>query len=636
MLKQMRSGAHSIVLKFLLFGLLLLAFVGLALMDYRGMLSGNYQSSNVATIDGEKITTVEFEQLMQQALRRQKMSTEEAYKSGYPAQYLQNEINSRVLTKNVRDLGLIVSNEEAAKQLQVMISPLTAQGMDKKEALQRMLYNMGISEGQLVESMKAQIGVETLMKSISTGIKAPPQMAADALKYRSEARRAEYFTVSADEAGKAEQPDEKALEEYYKKISSRFMIPESRTLAVLVVDAKSLGLSKDPTEADRKAWYEEHKDSYKVGERRVIAQLVVPKKEDADKLFAEAQKEKNLEALSKGAGKSISTYVRSGEYTEAETPTDLSEAFKAEKGAVLGPVETPLGFLIAQVEDVKPASVRDYDEVKSDVAEAMNAANDSGEALMKRADEIEDLISAGKGLEEIAQQMKLKVDTLDKVTQNDLAITKLPAADQIFAEGFKLSKGTISQRIDAPSGEFVIVEVRDVFPEQEQPIAKVHADVLKAWNAEKKSTLLDQATSKILDRLKMGEDFDTVAKSLGKKVSRTEMVRRDEHGKAAAMMKGMFPALFALDKIGQVTAIGTAADGATILRLADRRIDDVKEPKKEDLEQLRNMLDHAVQKDLLEQYRMSLLTKYKVKIDNKTLDRISKPRDENGDDMGAN
>lgn len=61
MLKQMRSGAHSIVLKFMLFGLLLLAFVGLALMDYRGMLSGNYQTSNVATVDGEKITTLEFE-----------------------------------------------------------------------------------------------------------------------------------------------------------------------------------------------------------------------------------------------------------------------------------------------------------------------------------------------------------------------------------------------------------------------------------------------------------------------------------------------------------------------------------------------------------------------------------------------
>lgn len=636
MLKQMRSGAHSIVLKFLLFGLLLLAFVGLALMDYRGMLSGNYQASNVATIDGEKISSVEFEQLMQQALRRQKMSTEEAYKSGYPAQYLQNEINSRVLTKNVRDLGLIVSNEEAAKQLQVMLAPFTAQGLDKKTALQTMLYNMGISEGQLVESMKAQIGVETLMKSISTGIKAPPQMAQDALKYRSEARRAEYFTVTADEAGKAEQPDDKALEEYYKKISGRFMIPEARTLAVLVVDAKSLGLSKDPTEEERKAWYEEHKDSYKVGERRVIAQLVVPKKEDADKLLAEAKTAKNLEALSKGAGKGISTYVRSGEYTEAETPTGLSDAFKAEKGAVVGPVETPLGFLIAQVEDVKPASVRSYDEVKADVADAMSAANDSGEALMKRADEIEDLIASGKGLEDIAQQMKLKLTTLEKVTQNDLAVTKLPAADQIFAEGFKLSKGTISQRLDAPTGEFVIVEVRDVFPAQEQPIAKVHADVLKAWNAEKKSALLDQATSKILDRLKMGEDFDNVAKSLGKKVSRTEMVRRDEHAKAAAMMKGMFPALFALDKIGQVTAIGTAADGATILRLADRRIDDAKEPRKEDLEQLRNMLDHAVQKDLLEQYRMSLLAKYNVKIDNKVLDRISKPRDENADDSGAN
>lgn len=636
MLKQMRSGAHSIVLKFMLFGLLLLAFVGLALMDYRGMLSGNYQTSNVATVDGEKITTLEFEQLMQGALRRQKMSTEEAYRTGYPAQYLQNEINSRILTKNVRDLGLIVSNEEAAKQLQTMIAPLTAQGLDKKEALQRMLYNMGVSEGQLVESMKAQIGLETLMKSISTGIKAPPQMAQDALKFRAESRRGEYFTISADEAGKTEQPDDKALADYYKKISSRFLIPESRTLTVLVVDAKSLGLSKDPTDTDRKAWYEEHKDSYKIGERRVISQLMVGKKEDADKLYEEAKKGVALEALSKGAGKGISTYVRSGEYTEAETPSNLTDAFKAEKGAVLAPVETPLGFLIAQIEDVKAPSVRSYDEVKEEVAEAMNAANDSGEALMKRADEIEDMIAGGKSLTEIAEETKLKVQTLERVTQADAASSKIPAAELTFAEGFKLSKGDVSQRIDAPTGEFVIVEVRDIFPAQEQPLEKVRADVVKAWNLEKKSALLDQATSKILDRLKMGEDFEAVAKSLGKKVERTSIVSRGEYAKAGEMKKGMFPALFALDKIGQVTAIGSAAEGATILRLADRRIDETKEPKKEELEQLRDMLDHAVQKDLLEQYRMSLMMKYKVKIDHKALDNLAKQREENAETTGAN
>lgn len=636
MLKQMRSGAHSIVLKFFLFGLLLLAFVGLALMDYRGMLSGNYQSGNVATVDGEKITTLEFEQLMQGALRRQKMTSEEAYRTGYHAQYLQNEINSRILTKNVRDLGLIVSNEEAAKQLNVMLAPLTGQGLDKKEALQRMLYNMGVSEGQLVESMKAQIGLETLMKSISTGITAPPQMAQDALKFRSESRRGEYFTISADEAGKAEQPDDKALADYYKKISTRFMLPEIRNLAVLIVDAKSLGLSKDPTEADLKGWYDQHKDSYKVGERRVIAQLVVQKKEDADKLYAEAQKAKDLEALSKGAGKGISTYVRSGEYTESEIPADLEDAFKVEKGTVLAPVETPLGFLIAHVEDVKAPSVRSYDVVKDEVREAMAAANDSGEALMKRADEIEDLIAAGKSLQEISQQMNLKLEVLDEASQADVAAAKIPAADLVSAEAFKIGKGEISQRVDAPTGEFVIVEVRDVTPSQEQPLDKVRADVLKAWNTEKKSALLDQATSKILDRLKLGEDFATVAKSLGKKVERTNIMTRGDYAKASELKKGMFPALFALDKIGQVTAIGSAADGATILRLADRRIDDVKDPKKEELEQLRSTLDHAVQKDLLEQYRMSLMTKYKVKVDNKVLDLISKPRDETGDETSTN
>ncbi|HYD17450.1 MAG TPA: peptidyl-prolyl cis-trans isomerase [Patescibacteria group bacterium] len=626
MLKQMRSGAQSVVLKLFLFGLLLMAMLGLAVIDVQGMFTSGFKSKSVATIDGDKLTTTEFDQLLQTALRRQQMPADQAWATGYPAQYLQNEINSRMLSKNVRDLGLIVSNEEAAKQLKRMLEPLTGTGMDKKEALQGMLYNMGVSEGQLVETMKVQIGLDTLMKAITSGIKAPPQMAQDAIRFRAESRRGEYFTLTAEDAGELEEPDDKTLADYYKKISKNFVIPEMRTIAVLVVDAKSLGLDVEPTEADAKKWYEDHKDSYAIGERRVISQIVVPKQEDADKLYALTKTEKDLKKLSTGAGKGISTFVRSGDYTEQEVPTDLSGAFKAEPGTVLEPVKTPLGYLIAKVEEVKPPTTRSFDDAKDDILRDLANAQDSATAMDKKANEIEDLIAGGKSLDDIAKELNLKLTVLDNVKAADAATAKIPGAEQVFAEAFRLDKGAPSQRIDAPTGEFMIAEVREVTPEAEQPLEKVRSDVVKTWRQEQQGTLIDQATTKILDRLKLGEDFAAVAKSLGKQVQRTSMLSRGEYAQAQSMQKGVFPALFALDKVGQVTAVGAGPEGATILRLAERRIDATKEAKKEELDKLAAMLDHAVQKDLLEQYRLALIRKYDVEINHAALEEMQKAR----------
>src|SRR5690606_36076137 len=99
MLKQMRSGTQSVILKFFLFGILMLATGGLVLMDYQGMFRSGYTGSTVASVDGDKITDAEFDCLLQTAIRRERMDQNEAYRSGYPAEYLQNEINQRILTK---------------------------------------------------------------------------------------------------------------------------------------------------------------------------------------------------------------------------------------------------------------------------------------------------------------------------------------------------------------------------------------------------------------------------------------------------------------------------------------------------------------------------------------------------------
>lgn len=642
MLRSMRTGA----LKGLLFAILLLATVGLALMDYQGMFRQGFKPTTVAEIAGEKITSVEFDQLLQSAMRRQRMKPEDAYRSGYPAQYLQNEINSRVLRNAVRDFGLIVSEEAAAKQIRGILNSFPTPGVSEKEALQTLLYNLQVSERALVENQKIDIGLNLMMRSLTAGIKAPEQMATDAMKYKAESRRAEYFTITAEDAGKSEKPSDADLAKYYDGIKTKFMLPEHRTIEALVVDAKTLVPQKDPTEDELKAHYEARKDGFAVKETSSISQLVVPDAADAKAFYEEAKKAGDLKKVA-DAHKDKATFIKASPYGEADIPMEIAAAFKADEGTILEPAESPLGWIIARVEKHIPPHNRPYDEVKDDVRQDLltERANDNAEAIIKRVNEIDDMIAGGQKLSDVAASLNLKTVMLEKVTaagldaNNRKVDTKLPVFDKLLAAAFRLEQGRISERIETPNGEYVLVTPHEVFPAVEQPLEKVRADVQKAWDAEKHGAAIDQLSAKIMDRLKLGEDFESVAKSFGKKVTRTDMILRSDHAKAASMAQGMFPALFSLEKIGQVTIVGGASGStATILRLADRTIDATRVPKAEDIKTVRDTLDHAVQKDMLEQFRMSLMAKYDVKIHEDVLTDMYKNKvDGSGDDAtGSN
>ena len=638
MLKQMRSGTQSVILKFFLFGILMLATGGLVLMDYQGMFRGGYSGSTVATVDGEKMSDVEFDSLLQTAIRRQRMDQNEAYRSGYPAEYLQNEINQRILSKAVIDLGLYVDDVAAAKQIKAIIAPLVSQGMTEPQALQRVLDGLQVNEAMLLQSQKIDIGLNLLMRAISAGIKAPEQMAQDALKFRNEARRGEYFAVTPADAEKIAKPDEEELQKYYKEIASRYMLPEYRKLGVLALDPKTLlGTKKEVTEEEMKNWYSENKEVFEVSESRSISQLVVADEEVAKTLFAEAQKAKDLKTVADGAGKGKSTFVAASRYTESDIPVDIAETYKLTAGEVSAPVETSLGWIIAKVEEVLPAGIRPFDEVKDSVKEAIEAeaANNMAEALWERRNEIDEMIDGGNDLAAVAKKFGVTETAIDAIdaTGKDQAgkafdSAKVPAFEQALQSAFRQTRLNIpGQIIEAPTGELVLVEVREIIPAKEQDFKTVRAEVEKAWQADQHNKAIDRLAAKVLDKLKLGEDFGKVAKEFGKKVTRTEMIRRSDHKKAAEMEQGMFPALFSLDKIGEVTTVN--GDGKTIiLRLADRAIEKAEDPKEEEIQAMLNMLDHSVQKDILEQYRMSLMDKYSVKMNKELLREKYVPEDD--------
>jgi len=627
MLRSMRSGKFF---KYIFLALLAMAGGGLVLMDVQGVLTNRGgQAVKVAEVDGEKITGAELGQLVNIQLQRLKVSSADAYRAGLPFRILNDEINSRIFNLAAQDAGIRVDNATAAVAIRdQIVQPLSAQGMLPQQALQYALQRMGLTEQQLMNNVKMQLAAESLMRIVTAGAYAPDQMVNDALKYRNEARRGEYITLQAGEIAKVGAPAEEDIQAYYTQKQSRYMLPEYRTLQVLVLDAKSLGIDAAVSDADVQAYYDEHIADYSTPETREILQVAVDSEDAAQKLRAAAVNG-GLKKAVEAAGDSSPSLV-SARYSEQDVPEELQAAvFKdTQPGTVSAPVETPFGWHLVEVVSVTAAGTKKpLADVRGEIEKNLSLAK-TVDAVYKRIEEVEDMAAGHASMAEIAAEIGVTPVEIVRIDSDGLAgetfkkpavAEKLPMFDKVLEYGFTLREGEVSSVIETKDASFLVVSPVEVFEPAPKPLADVKKDVIAAWKEDKKNEALDKTASDIMTRLNLGEKLEDIAKEYNKPIQRSKMLRRDSDAKDAVLGRGMIPALFSLDMIGQTTTV-RGDNSLSFLRLTERKIDMADRPDAAEVNRQRLSLEQSMRGDIASQFRQSLMEKYKVKINAKAIE----------------
>ncbi|MDY0008910.1 MAG: peptidyl-prolyl cis-trans isomerase [Bdellovibrionales bacterium] len=635
MLRAMRSGKQSVIFKWFFLGLLFLAGGGLIFADVQGVFGRSVPKATIATIDGEKLGSAEFDRMVQTNITQQGMSQSDAYRSDLPGRLLDQEINARIFSRAAHDAGLVVDNRSAAQYVRsAYIAPLVAQGVAEEDALRYLLRSAGLTEADLLASVRSQIASENLLKALAAGAYAPARLVDDALKFRYEARRAEYFTLTLKEIGAVPEATDEELQQHYQSTINRYMLPEYRKLAVLVMDAPSLGINPAVSEEDILAYYQEHKRDYSTPEEREIEQLVVDDLETAQKIRVAAiaagkNLKKGLETL-----KDISANVVAGTYTEDDIAEQLTDAaFKnTAAGDISEPVQSNFGWhLVRVVKVTKPATGKTVEQVRGEISKRL-ATEKGADALYEIVNKIEDQIAGGSvSLQQLAEEYKLAVAEIEAVDASGFTpagrkanLAALPVADKSLEAGFGLQQGDVSTLIETPEGGFVVVSPVEIAPAVARPFADVRRDVEQSWKNARKNDMLDAKSAQVMERLNMGENFDAVAKSFGKTPERSELLRRDSDAGKAPLGRGMIPALFSIEKSGQATTV-RGDDRLSFMRMTERRTELPKESAAIETKQLQQALSRSLQGDLIEQYRQGLMSKYNVKINRKVLDNIYNP-----------
>ncbi|MDE2337152.1 MAG: peptidylprolyl isomerase, partial [Alphaproteobacteria bacterium] len=337
MLKQMRDGAKSTLVKFVLFGLLLLAMTGLALIGGQGVFRSALQDDAVARIGSTKIHAEDFERMVREELRRKNVREADAIRAGVPRKILQQEIDRRVFAMAANDAGILPGDVLAARQIRSIIAPLVKKGLSQQEALQRLEQAYNMNEPELVSSVKTDIATELLFRVITSGSYAPKQLVADALRFRNEYRTGAYFMLTAKDVPPVSPPSDATLKSYYTSVQGDYTLPEYRTLTVVTLSRKSVAATIKIPEAKLEQQYKDNLDEYKTPETRIIAQAVAPDEATAESVYKAAEKDNDLRAAAKNAGVKVS-YLLPEPFTRKQIAPELQlAAFAGKAGAITAP-----------------------------------------------------------------------------------------------------------------------------------------------------------------------------------------------------------------------------------------------------------------------------------------------------------
>ena len=625
LLDKMKTGVSKIVMVVLAL-LLILSFAIWGVGDMVGNLS---TPREVANVGGSAIGTLEFREQYRRELSRLRqrigeIEPEQARGLGLADATLNGLISNRLLARQARDLGLLVSDAQIIEQIHAQPAFRNALGQFDRTVFANVLANNGLSEGEYVASVRQEAQQGFIGGAIATGITAPAPLADAVFAYRNEKRSAEVIRVARGTLDTAAKPTDAELAAFYEKNGDAFMAPEFRTISLLYLNPDELAKEMTASPERIKEEYESRLSSLAVPERRKVEQILLTDEAEANKASALLNEGRAFAAVAKDVAGKSQEDIALGLVTESELLPDLGKAvFALAKDGVTKPVKSLLGWHIVRVVDITPGHKPTLEEARPQIVADLTremALDD----LVKRANKIEDVLAGGGALEEAATEVgaKLrKVGPMDAAKKERIGTpyAGLPN-DGVFVETvFGTEKGKTSRLTDLNSGGFFLVRIDDVIASARRPLDEVRDSVVKSWQTEQLDVVAKKTADAVAEEAKAGKPFLKIAEERKLAVQTGKPVSRFATAGETVIPQALLADVFKAAKDGVV--LGQTVEGYAVARVTEIA---AAKPEREsaDYKRLVETIAGAYSNDLVQSYTRALRNEYTVTVNDAARDAV--------------
>ncbi len=538
---------------------------------------------DAAVVGDSKISLHEFQRAYQQ--QRQRMQTmlgsrmDSALLDGprLKQDVLQQLINERVLNQSAHDQGFRVGDQQLHDA--VLALPIFQQnGGFNKELYERLLRNQGYTAAAFEESLRQSLATAQLHDGVVASALVAPAELEQWIALLKQQRELQYIVLPLAQYATRATVDDAAIQEYFQKNRDRFVNPEQVQLQFVELKLATVAESVTTSEDELRAAYEEQIAKYGRPEERSASHILVklPPNAAPDAVEkARVQAQQIADGIRSG-GKSFDQTLQevkansSGELEGGElgvigkgmfdSPAFETALFALSKaGDVSEPVRMPSGFHVIRLDNIAPAQVKPFEEVREAVAaelrqqKAENRFYEISQTLANLGYEHPDsLEAAAKALNAPVQDS----GWFDRKGGEGIAANP-KVVESAFGEDV-LKRGVNSEPLELEPGHVAMIRVREHKDATPRTLEESREDIIKVLREQKAHEAIAKDIETLKARAAKGEHPQALAAEFSGEFKNAGLVGRD----ATTVDPAVLDVAFRLPRpeVGKV-ALGTAVLG---------------------------------------------------------------------------
>lgn len=500
-----------------------IGFVGSLFFTYTRMSQNQGQQNTLVEVNGETISYTEFIESYRSAYNRYVENTGENL-SPEMETYLRNQVLSQLITnallyEQAQKAGIEVSRAEVEDQVKQIMS-----SFGSRENFMRYLNYQRTKYSDFENEVQKQIVISKLTRLIRNNVIVTEKELRNYWLLQNEKLDLAYLFLDPEKYAQNIKVDTEKAREYYEKNKEEFRVPEKVKVKYILISPDEFKNEVEIKEEELKSYYEEHPEEFRVEEKRRASHILIKVPQDASEEEKEKAREK-IEQIKKqleeGADFSALAKKYSDDRISAEqggdlgyftysamTPQFSKEVFSLERtGQVSEIVETPYGFHLIKLTDIKPGYKKQFSEVKEQIKEEL-LQRKAAKLARERLKEVEEKIRKGElTIEQYAKHHPQRV----KATPLFARYENLPGiswSSKFNETAFSLKPGEISSPLELSQG-YCIIALQERQPSHIPSWEEGREKVIRQLAENKAREITRQRALNITKKIKEGEKMSS-------------------------------------------------------------------------------------------------------------------------------
>ncbi len=509
MLNVLRKQAQSTLIQ----GLVLIIAIVFIFWGVGANMNNNRNS--VATVNGEEISYQQYQRAYDQTVEKFRQQFGGQLPPGLlegmgvKQQVIGQLVQAELLRQGGQSMGIVASDLVAQREIETMPA-FQENGHFDLDRYKAVLSQNRMSTTAFEGGLKADLLTQRVLDEIGSFVLVPDSAVDNWLAFTGEELKLAYVAFDpVDFEDKVPVKDDE-LSAWFDKNKEKYRSEPKVRLQYLYFPYEADGRQVEVSDEELKARYEADSDTYRQPEQRHARHILI-KVAESDSEAVRAEKKKQAQEVLALARKGEDFATLAEKYSEGPTreaggdlgffgrgrmvPSFDEAVFSMKAGDISELVETPFGYHIIKLEEIRPAATRGFDQVKDNLAAAIRQERGKGLTFKRASTTYEEIMRAGS-LDKYGREGKEEVITTDYFSRSEPQAGIV--ADPGFLDAaFGLNKGELSSLVELTDG-YAIVFVNDIQEPALPQLADVREQVVADYTKEKAVDLAVEAAGKLL------------------------------------------------------------------------------------------------------------------------------------------